>query len=196
MKVDEDGNLEALLLRLRESGERRSRVSVACMLQATGERSFGPMILLLGLLVLSPLSGIPGLPTAVAVAVALITVQLLLGRRHFWLPRWFLRRKVPGKRFDQALGVLLRGARPIDRMVKPRLRWLTRGPAFYLCALLCLMIALSMPPLELIPFANSLAGAALSCLGLSLIARDGLLALFSLVCFGGALALVLRALLL
>lgn len=188
-------NLQQFLLNLRQSSSGRRRVSVAHMLQASGERSFGPMILLPGLLVLSPLSGIPGLPSLAALAVALVTLQLLIGRRHFWLPRWLLRRSVPAQRFDQALGLMLRGAKPIDRLVKPRLRWLTRGPAYPLCALICLLVALSMPPLELVPFANSLAGAALTCLGLSLIARDGLLALLSTLCFGGALVFVLRALL-
>lgn len=49
-----------------------------------------------------------------------------------------------------------------------------------------------MPPMEFIPFSASLAGAALSLFGLSLMARDGLLALRGFVATFAALLLVFR----
>ena len=47
--------------------------------------------------------------------------------------------------------------------------------------------ATTEPPLELIPFGNSIAGAALSVLGLGMMARDGALIIVALL-FIGALA--------
>lgn len=172
--------LSELLERLRTAAEGDERVSVGHMVEAVGQRSFGVLLLVPGLLVLSPLSGIPGLPSVFAVMVVLITLQLLIGRERFWLPRWLLARSASRGKYLKALGVLDRLARVVDRLLKPRLEALTRGIALRLCGLLCILIALTMPPLELIPFGNSTAGAALSILGLGLMARDGAMVLAGL----------------
>jgi hypothetical protein len=166
---------------------------LADLMEATGQRSFGPMLFLPGLIALSPLSGIPGLPSTVAVMVALIAGQLLCGRRHIWLPHWLLARSLPRGQFEHALQVLYPMARWVDRMVQPRLTLFTRGPALYANVLLCLLIALSMPPLELIPFANSINGAALAALGLALFAQDGVLALLAFAFSIGSLYLLGQA---
>ncbi|GAB2799773.1 exopolysaccharide biosynthesis protein [Halomonas shantousis] len=172
-------NLEELVDYLHQAGDTHAddevHVSIGTMLSAVGHRSFGALLLVPGLLLFSPLSGIPGLPTLCGVLVALIAGQLLAGRSHFWLPQWLLKRSVPRKRFLRATLFLQPWARRVDRFIKPRLKILTHGPAKPLVAIICLVIALSMPPLELIPFANSLSGAALSAIGLGLIARDGAL---------------------
>lgn len=179
-------NLQELLQRLQQSSAEGERVALADLMEATGQRSFGPMLLLPGMIALSPLSGIPGLPSTVAVMVALIAGQLLCGRRHIWLPHWLLARSLARIQFERALRFLYPMARWVDRLVRPRLVLFTRGPALYANVLLCLLIALSMPPLEVVPFANSLSGAALSALGLALFAHDGLLALLAFAfCIGG-----------
>ncbi len=46
-------------------------------------------------------------------------------------------------------------------------------------AVSCILIAAAMPAMEFIPFSANLAGAALTAFGLSLIAHDGVLALFA-----------------
>jgi hypothetical protein len=173
--------LEDLLDLLSRKAEKDSRVAVADMMAAVGRRSFGPLLLVPGLIVVSPLSAIPGLPTAMAIIVALVATQLLFRRRCFWLPGWILRRSVDAQLLLRALRALRPVARFVDRMTRPRLQVLagTDGFTGYPVALLCLLIALTMPPLELIPFVNSLAGAALTIFGLALITRDGLLVLFA-----------------
>jgi len=79
---------------------------------------------------------------------------------------------------------LKRPARWVDRLIRHRLTCLTAGPAVRLNALLCLLIALTMPPLELIPFASSVAGLALSLAGLGMMARDGVMVLLAIVVLG------------
>jgi len=49
-----------------------------------------------------------------------------------------------------------------------------------------------MPPLELIPFGNSTAGAALSVLGLGMMARDGAMIVAALLFFFGLAYMVSR----
>lgn len=185
--------LGALLKKLEQAGQSDDRVSIEDMLQATGQRSFGALLLVPGLLVFSPLSGIPGLPTFFAIMVSLIALQLLIGRRHFWLPQWLLHRTAPRSKYRRAIGFLKKPAAFIDRLLRRRLTFLTKGPAVYLNAVICLLIAATMPPLELIPFGNSTAGAALSILGLGMMARDGAMTLAALA-FLGALAFMLMRL--
>ena len=181
--VEEPEDLQTLIANLRKAGEADQPVAIESMLQATGERSIGALLLVPGLLVLSPLSGIPGLPSVFAVMVALIAGQLLIGRRHFWLPQWLLKRTASRSKYDRALAFLKRPARFVDRLLRPRLKFLTRGPAIRANALLCILIAATMPPLEIIPFGNTTAGAALSILGVGMMARDGLMILVAILFF-------------
>jgi hypothetical protein len=184
---EEPQNLGTLLELLEQAGEPGEPITIECMLEATGHRSFGALLLVPGLLVFSPLSGIPGLPSFFAVMVGLIALQLLVGRKHFWLPRWLLGRSASRSKYDRAMAFLRDPARFIDRLLRHRLTFLTEGLAVRFNALLCLLIAATMPPLELIPFGNSIAGAALSFLGLGMMARDGALVIVA-VSFLGVLA--------
>ena len=140
----------------------------------------------------SPLSGIPGLPSVFAVMVSLIAIQLLIGRKHFWLPKWLLRRSTSRSKYDKAIAFLHHIAGFVDRLLKRRLTFLTNGLANRLNAVLCLAIAATMPPLELIPFGNSTAGAALSVLGLGMMARDGAMIVAALLFFFGLAYMVTR----
>lgn len=160
-----------------EGDARGESVSIQHMLEAVGTRSFGTMLMVPGLAVLSPLSGIPGVPTVTGAMIFLISGQLLIGRKRFWVPRVLLDRCVNRRRFERALVFLEKPARWIDKPLNRRLTFLTRGPGMYAVALCCFAISLTMPPLELVPFAATSAGLAVTLFALSLIARDGLLAL-------------------
>ena len=153
------------------------RVDVECMMQAVGRSSFGALLLLGGLVTLSPLDIIPGIPTLIALAVLIVCVQLLAGRRHFWLPAWVLRRSIATQRFRRALTWLQRPARFGDRLVRPRLTALTTDATIKVIAVGCIVVALAMPVMEVVPFSANLAGIALTAFGLAVIVHDGLLAL-------------------
>ena len=62
-------------------------------------------------------------------------------------------------------------------------------------AAFCVLIALGMPPMEMIPFSANLAGAALAAFGLALIARDGVLALIAFAFTAIMAFVIVRALL-
>mgnify|MGYP003659418944 FL=1 len=144
----------------------------------------------MGLIAVSPLSGIPGVPSTIGIIVTVVTVQLLAGRDAFWFPAWATRRSIERKKLDKALRWLRRPAQVVDRMVRPRLTLLTRGVATYGIAALCLVIAVTMPPLEILPFVASTAGAALATFGLALVGRDGVMALIATAFTGVILWLV------
>ena len=165
------------------------------MMQAVGRSSFGALLLLGGLVTLSPLDIIPGIPTLVALAVLIVCVQLLSGRRHFWLPAWVLRRSIATDRFRRALRWLQKPARVGDRLVRPRLTALTTDAAIKVIAMGCIVVALAMPVMEVVPFSANLAGIALTAFGLAVIAHDGLLALAAFAATAAGLVVIVSQLL-
>ena len=96
------------------------------------------------------------------------------------LPGWLLQRSVKRTTFEKSLQWLRRPARFVDRFLRPRLAIPVQGPAVRDPAGLCLLVALSMPVLEFIPFSATLAGAALTACALALIACDGLMAVLDM----------------
>lgn len=183
-------SLEALVERLRAIDHDQDPVPLRLLLQQLERRSFGALLFLAGLVVLAPLLGdIPGVPTAAAVLVAITSTQMLIGRRWFWLPEFLLRRSIARHRLERTLDFAYGPARFTDRFLRQRLERFTSDLASRIVAGAALGIALVMPALELIPFSANLAGAALAAFGISLIARDGLFALISLVLTGGVFVL-------
>jgi hypothetical protein len=171
-------SLTDLLETLEKMERTKPQVSVEDVLTAAGRRSFGPMLLVAGLITLAPLIGdIPGMPTLMAAIVLLTAGQLLAGRDRFWLPQWLLRRHMARETFDSGLQRMKKPARWIDRWLRVRLPWLTGYWGSRLTALTALIIALAMPPMEFIPFSANGAGLALSLLGLGLVAGDGVVLL-------------------
>lgn len=189
---DEPGSLDEMLARMEAAGEEDQPVTMEEIVEAVGRRSFGPLLLLAGLVVFSPLSGVPGLPTAMALFVLLIAAQLVCRRRYFWLPRWILNRSISRRRFKQAVRFLRRPAAFMDRLLRPRLPFAVRHIGFAVIFTLSVMLALAMPVLEFVPFTSSVAGALITLLGLALITHDGLLALVAMagVVSGGWMLLV------
>ena len=170
-----------------ELGE--EEVEVEQVISAMGSASFAPVMLLPALLVLSPASGIPVLPSICGITIALIGAQMLFGRKHLWLPGWILRRKLSGPKTDKALATLEKPARWIDKHTGRRLPFLTRAPFDKVVILACILSGGVMPALELLPFTSSILGAAISVMTLGLLVRDGLLVLIGLGFIGAAVSL-------
>jgi hypothetical protein len=147
------------------------------MLQVTGRRSFGPALLVPGLLLLSPLGAIPGMASGTGLLVLIVAAQMVANRSACWLPRWLLRQHVATPRFCRALDRLQRPAAFIDRFIKPRMEAALRPPALQILAAVCGLMGLLTPMLELVPMADSVPALAISLLGLALVAHDGVLAL-------------------
>lgn len=172
-------SLQEMLDRISDSADDEGRISLGKIVESVGDRSFGPLLLMVGVIAASPISGLPGVPTAMGVFILLIAAQLFFRRDHFWLPKWLLRRSLAREKVHKAVRWLRPGARFIDRWLRPRMPALIRGGSIYLISFVCAVIAVVMPMMELVPFSAHGAGVALSAFGLALISRDGLLALIA-----------------
>lgn len=91
------GVLEAL-----DDNAKGDRLTVGAMVDAIGDRGFGPLILTAALIEIMPTGGIPGIPTAVALTVILFATQLLLGRKQPWIPEILRRRGFSRDKFYKA----------------------------------------------------------------------------------------------
>lgn len=163
------------------------KLTVNAMLQAIGNRGFGPLILAAALMEILPTGAIPGVPTLVAIVVIILSIQLVLGRQCPWLPN-----KLRIKGFDREKFKMTRDkAKPVttrvDRVFKPRLHWLTTPFVAKIVGGACIVMAVTMPPLEFVPFASSVPAVAIALLAIGLTARDGLFVLLGLLAAVGSL---------
>lgn len=171
------------------------KVSVREVYCAIGERSFGPLLLAAGLLGMTPVSAVPGAPTVLALVTILIAGQLLFGRSTLWLPRRLLELSVGADKLDKTVKIARKPARFVDRVVRPRLTFLTGRLADRVVAGVCVLVACAVPPLELLPFVAFVPATAIAAFGLGIVVRDGLLILVAFGASGGTLYVLARQLL-
>ena len=172
-------NLSRLLSELKQAA-RKKEVTLRDLRDAIGRRAFAPMLLVTSLIGFTPLGGIPGVPSTLAMIVILIGSQIAIGRDTIWAPRSLLDLQVDPRKVQRAVRALKPLARRVDFVVRPRLEFLTAPPWSLAIVALCLLLALSVPPLEFIPFVDWPLWGAMAAFSLSLFAHDGLLAIVAL----------------
>ncbi|MFW6323262.1 MAG: exopolysaccharide biosynthesis protein [Guyparkeria sp.] len=182
-----------MLDRLDDLGASRERVTVDDVQACLGRDAFGPALLTLGLLALSPVGDIPGAPTILAIFIFGVGAQMAAGRNRPWLPRALARRSVRGRHLCRAASLFRPVVRVLAAVIWARLTFLTEGLFARAIAGTCAILALTLPPLEFVPFGATVPSSVISGLSIALVARDGLLALisFALMIAGGFLILSL-----
>lgn len=173
---------------LDEVAKEHRKVSIGDILDAIGNRSYGPALMIPALLELTPIGAIPGVPTFIAVILGLIALQMLFGKRHLWLPGFIRNRSVSAEKVEKSSKKLRKMAAFLDKWFHGRLKALTTGVPVRIAAVLIIGLCATVPPLELLPFASSGPMLAVAAFGLALMVRDGLLMLIatalSLAAFG------------
>lgn len=183
------GNITGLIDTLRHAVQTRPEaqtISLRDMLAALAEDSFILLMLVFAMLLVSPLSAIPGATTAFGLTIAGILVQYFLRRQTVWLPDFLLDRHVPVAQSLRALDWLERPALWLDKRLRPRLRWAIEPPVAVALKVLVCAAACCAPLMEVIPASGTSVGAAITLFGAGLIARDG-----AFVLVGASLAAIL-----
>jgi len=158
---------------------------VAGILDAVGKSSFGPMLVATGLIAVSPLSGVPTVPSLIGIIVVIGAAQMFMPSHSFWMPGWIRRRSLASERFQKGVNALRPVARFVDKLLRERWTFLTGRVGSRLIAASCMVVGATMPPLEIVPFLATTAGAALLTFGLAMIARDGAFAAVAFAFTGG-----------
>ncbi|GAA3929057.1 exopolysaccharide biosynthesis protein [Luteimonas lutimaris] len=161
-----------LLLAALTAGDPDETLRFADVFAGLGERAFGMLLFVATLPAFIPIPGVGGAVSGPL--VMLIGLQLLVGRRTPWLPR-FIACRGPHRRalarFEQRLAPWLTR---LERLVRPRMSYLLnhRVAGMFSGLLLVLLgLLLALP----IPFTNYVFGALLLLFALALLERDGAL---------------------
>jgi hypothetical protein len=176
---DEPESTEQLLDQIELASQGQNLVSIEDVMNSVGRRSFGPVVIFAGLLLMTPLSGLPGMPTLMGLLVFLTLGQLIVGREHIWLPVWLVGRKVPRSKLVRGFELLRPAARTMDRLTRPRATILVKGHGLDVMAVTCVIIAIVMPATEVVPFSSSILGTALTLFGVAMMSKDGSVALLA-----------------
>jgi hypothetical protein len=184
-------NLEDLLDELADAGENNEEISVNDIQDTVGHRSFAPLLAAFGLIVMTPVGGIPGAPTIFGLIVILVAGQILIGQRSLWLPSIIRERSIPADKLKAGTKKIRPIARRLDVVFRPRWTFLTEGRALYAIASACVLLGVMLPPLELIPMGATVPAMAITIFALALMANDRLMALLGYcVCFVAVYLLV------
>ncbi len=186
----EEGALTDIVAELEKSAKEQGgdTVEVGHLIDALDHRGYGPAIAILPLIEISPLGGIPGFPTLLALTLAIITVRLLIGYEHFWMPDWMRRRELKSDRVFKSVEWLKPVALRIDAKLHARLSRFAGPTGRRAACIVILCLLLSVPPLEVLPFATTGPMIVIAVFGLGLLYCDGLLMLIGFI--GAAFAFV------
>lgn len=160
---------------LKELAEGDDETTLGEVVDAFGNRGQGPLLILPSMLVLTPLGGIPLLPTIMAVVVVLFAGQMLIGKEGVSLPRFLRERGVSGDKVASVCQKIRPLAKWLDGWFHGRLRKLVTPVFVRVAAAFCILLAVLVPPLEVVPFASAAPMAAILLFGLAITVQDGLL---------------------
>lgn len=152
-----------------------TEVDLKTLVEAFGDRAFGPVMILCALFLMTPLGAIPGLPAAFGLIIIVFALQLLFRREHPWMPEVLRKIKISDSKLEKTRKVVSPILNKIDNVIHPRLPWVTSGPMQALTALLAIVLALTMAPLGVVPFGVVAPAFIIGLLGLGITARDGVL---------------------
>ncbi|MCC2980652.1 MULTISPECIES: exopolysaccharide biosynthesis protein [unclassified Sphingomonas] len=186
--ADEPHSVGDILDRLDELADEKDEVSLGQTIEAFGNRSYAPFLVIIPLIDISPVGSIPGLPTVLALVIVLTAVQMLFGRKHLWLPGFLANRSLSSEKVKKAVEKVRPVGKRMDKWFHGRLPGLTKGPMVRVAAAAILVLTLAIPPLELLPLATTAPMAAIAAFGMALLVKDGLLMIVAFVAAGAALA--------
>ena len=164
-----------------------ARVTLGEIVASLGDRGFALLMVVLGLPNVLPLP--PPIPLLCGFLLVFIALQIVLGRRHPWLPARALAASVAHERLDRVLARATPVLRKLERFSRRRLSflpasWELRG-AGVLLLLVSIGLVCAAPLIGQIPM-----GVSVCLIGLALVERDGVI--MSLAALFGALGLVLN----
>ncbi|MFN7223873.1 MAG: exopolysaccharide biosynthesis protein [Paracoccaceae bacterium] len=180
-------SLTEVVTRLLRAARGVDRVTVGNLVDAIGRSSMAAVLMVPALLLVSPLSGIPGASTVGGAVIALVAGQIVLKRDKVWLPDVLRNRTVPGPALRRALVWLRRPARWFDGFAPARPKGGTDAWWSPAIALLCLALGLTLPMMELIPFSSSIVATLITVLALAMLTGRVRLAIMAIAT--GALAI-------
>lgn len=149
------------------------KIPFGSLVDAFKERGFGILLMLFASIPALPLPAPPGITTLLALPIFILAIQMALGKRVPWLPKWL--RKKHFKRstllkVSEKMGSILAF---FEKFLHPRLLYMSNRfgeKMIGFVALIC-SISVAMP----FPFTNTVPSMGVFIMSLGLLERDGLI---------------------
>jgi hypothetical protein len=140
--------------------------------EGLGTSSFGVSLLAFSIPEVVPIP-VPGISAIVALPTAVVSAQMIAGKKELRLPAWLLKRKVPRKALAAAIHAVLPVLKRIEKGAKPRGTWVSNPLTQRLLGLFIFVLALfiALP----IPATNMPPAIAIFVTSLGMVERDGVL---------------------
>ncbi|GGF60279.1 exod protein [Azorhizobium oxalatiphilum] len=146
------------------------RVSVGELIDALRNRAFGISVLLFGLPNCIPMP--PGIPVICGIILALIGLQMAMGRQELWLPQTIAKRTFSRSVLETLINRSRSWIAWFERWSRPRMEVFAGPTARRVVG--CLVVLLGFVLLLPIPLLGNMPpGIAVCILGLGLVERDG-----------------------
>ena len=181
----------ALVDRLHALADGAETVSFAEINRTIGAQGHAPLLMVVSLFMVLPIGMIPGVGGALGAIVALIGLQMLLGRKGIGLPDVFGRRTLSSERLRRAAVRIRPAADWLRKRLRPRWSALAEGRvSLSIMAILLILAGGSLLVLGAIPVTTPLLGLPVAVFALGVLGRDGMVVaagyvLLALVVFGG-----------
>lgn len=148
-------------------------VTIGEILDKFDSRSFGPLLLIPALIAVAPTGMIPGMSMITGTIIILVSLQMIAGRNHVWLPSRMESFSMPRARVGQVADAVKSWAQWIDKWLAVRWQLLSGRIGLKVIAIVCGLLATSMFPLAFLPFAVAIPGTAIMFFAIGLTTRDG-----------------------
>lgn len=158
-----------------------TRVSIEKILDIIGTSAHGPLLVVPALIAIAPTGAIPGMSIVTGTIILLVSVQMLISAHRIWVPSRIKSIEISREKLTSATHKVVPYLKKIDGILQQRLTVLTTAPSTQLIAVLCMLLASTMYPLALVPFAVSVPAAAVLLFGIGLTARDGAIILMGFI---------------
>ena len=174
-----DTPLQSVLDQVETAMDGGESVDLKTVVESFGNRAFGPVMVLCGLCMMTPLGILPGIPPAFGVIVIVFALQLLFRRKTPWMPNILARVKIPSAKLTAVQNKVRPFLAKIDGIISPRLTWAATGPAQVVVSLIAIVLSLTFFPLGMVPFGVVAPAFIILLLGLGITARDGFIVLLA-----------------
>ncbi|WP_335949501.1 exopolysaccharide biosynthesis protein [Salipiger bermudensis] len=172
----------ALVDRLHALGDGAETVSFEELNRTIGAQGHAPLLMVVSIFMILPIGMIPGIGGALGVIVALIGLQMLLGRDGIGLPAVFGRRTLSAERLCRAADRIQPTANWLRKRLRPRWSALAEGRvSLSIMAILLMIAGGSLLVLGAIPVMTPLLGLPVAVFALG---RDGVVVAAGYVLLG------------
>lgn len=163
-----------------------NEISFGEIRDSLGGRAFSGLMLIFVLPNLIPLP-IPGISTILGTPLIILSFQFMKGRKSPWFPKWLKNKKIKKSKLQSSLNYIIPYIKKCEIIFSPKLTFLVEYPMERVLAGFCMIasIIMALP----IPLANWLPALSIFIISLSILERDGLLAIIGISAFSGAIFL-------